>query len=1029
MPKKPEDPSLRRSEAKPLPAGGKGAKQIPRPEPVYDDPRGRARYFRRSRTGVDRKMLRGAILKASVLKRFTERNLLEKHGFPARPTPPGGSGSVNWASLGPTKVDGGQAGATRVVVSGRVTAIVVGPGGTRVYVGTANGGVWITEDAGSTWAALDEFANTPAGGSGTVASNLEADSLAVGAVTVKFGTARGNDLVFVGTGEPGAGVDGYFGIGIKSSSDGGATFSLEATNLASTEIYRIVIDPDDPTIVFAATTSGLYQRPTTAPFTNWNQITSTFANANGAASYVIVAGTGATKAYYVGFDSDTVYKSPDGAAWNAVPGFSGSGRIVLAAGENDPSVIYALVSDGTLNRMDSGTGGNFQAVSGVPRALFAGGQGSYDEVVAVDPTNANTIYLVGDLTLDSNDWALSIYKGTITGSPGSYVFPFNAANDQTTAGDARTTTNVASDPTWIGSGIHPDGHALAFATKADGTHDGSIVWVGSDGGVFASTSSGALKSFSAKNQGLNLTQMTYIGLRPDTADVLYGGCQDNGTIRFSLAGTKSWLEVVEGDGGGVAIDPNKPAQVIRQYIRADLSVSNDDGANWASAGLPVAGGSAEDIRSGFYGPIKSLAAGAKTVVAFGTNRLWWRTDWSDAWQSLPSNSSTDVLDDPTPNDTTNPPPSFVPVTAIAIASGTRVYAATSQVPAVANGAGQVWRFDFASGAWTKTALPALPSTVPSVRFFTALSVEDPVAGTVYVTVGSGGGEHVFYFDGTAWASAGFSATNVDVPTHAVAVDPDNPADVYVGTDVGVWKGTRSGTSWTWTPFSQGLPEAAVTDLAVHSASRKLRAATHGRGVWEIALGAASSSSSSGSSSSSDSSSSGDSSSSSDGSSSSDSSSSGDSSSSSDGSSSSDSSSSGDSSSSSDGSSSSDSSSSGDSSSSSDGSSSSDSSSSGESSSSSDGSSSSDSSSSGDSSSSSDGSSSSDSSSSGDSSSSSDGSSSDSSGDSSSSSDGSSSDSSGDSSSSDGGAPSRFGGAPHQTPKKSSAQHKPKKQKH
>src|SRR5258708_34908708 len=79
--------------------------------------------------------------------------------------------------------------------------------------------------------------------------------------------------------------------------------------------------------------------------------------------------------------------------------------------------------------MDSGTGGNFQGVGGVPRALFAGSQGWYDAVVAVDPANANTVYLVGDLTLDT-DWALSIYKGTISGGPGIFVFPFNPANDE-----------------------------------------------------------------------------------------------------------------------------------------------------------------------------------------------------------------------------------------------------------------------------------------------------------------------------------------------------------------------------------------------------------------------------------------------------------------------------------------------------------------------------------------------------------------------------------------------------------------------
>ncbi len=904
MPKNPKKPFQRRPGKPQLHPSASEAAKGPRQEPAYDDPGGRARWFRRSRVGADRKVLHGVIAKASAVKRRAERALRNRPAMPtamgkAIPTAPGGPGTVNWASLGPTKVDGGQAGAVHAVVSGRVTSIAVGPGGTRAYIGTANGGVWVTEDSGNTWTALDEFATTPAGGGGAIGSTLEADSLAVGAVTVKFGAARSSDIVFVGTGEPGGNLDGYFGIGIKFSNDGGATFTLEATNLAGNEVYRIVIDPEHPEIVFAATTTGLFQRPAAAPFTTWNQIASpNFSSANGLATDVMVAGKGGGKNYYVSFDSDTVYQSPDsGANWNKVPGFAGSGRIALAAGESDPSVVYALVADGTLNRMDSGTGGNFQQVSGVPKALFAGSQGWYDAVAAVDPGNANTVYLMGDLTLDT-DWALSFYKGTITGAPGSYVFPFSAANDQTSS-DPRTTTKVPSDPTWIGRGIHPDGHAFGFATNADGSHDGSIVWVGSDGGVFASTTSGTLNSFAAKNQGINITQMTFIGQRPDTADILYGGCQDNGTIRFSLSGSKSWLEVVEGDGGGVAIDPNNPKQVIRQYIRADLSVSADDGATWSDSGLPVTSGSAEDLRSGFYGPVKTLAVGTKTVVAFGTNRLWFRTDWGDAWQSLPSNSSSDVLDDPNPTVIpSNAQPTIVPVTAIAIASDTRVFAATNQTPAVANGLGQIWRFDFAAGAWTKQALPALPNTTPSVRFFTALAVDDPAAGSVYVTLGSGGGEHVFYFDGTAWQNAKFSATNVDVPAHAVTVDPGTPGDVYVGTDVGVWKGSKSGTSWTWTPFSQGLPEAAVTDLTVHVGSRKLRAATHGRGVWEIDLQpASSSSSSSATSSSSDSSSSGDSSSSS---SSSDSSSSGASSSSS---SSSDSSSSADSSSSSDSSSS------------------------------------------------------------------------------------------------------------------------------
>jgi hypothetical protein len=490
MPKSPDQPverALKDVLGRPVPFS---ASQPPKFELAYDDPGGRALWFRRSRLGEDRHVLRNAIAKASAQKRLMER----KRALSA-PTPPGGPGSVNWAKLGPEKIDGGQGGAVHPVVSGRITSIAVGPGGTRGYVGSANGGVWLTEDAGATWSPLDEFANTPPS-SGPISSTLEADSLAVGAVAVRFRSDRSSDVVFAGTGEPGGNADGYFGIGIKVSADGGATFSLEATNLASSEVYRIVIDPDDATTVFAATTSGLFQRPAAAPFTSWNFISSAnFSNASGRATDIAVAGNaaGSNKVYYVGFEADKVYKSTDtGANWNAVGGLAAAGRITLATGESAPTVAYALVADGTLSRLDSGTAGNFQRVTGVPRALFAGSQGWYDAVVAVDPANASTVFLVGDLTLDG-DWALSIYKGTITGGPGAFVFPFNSANDQAPGSppDPNTTNNVPNDPTWVGRGVHPDGHALAFATKSDGTHDGSIVWVGSDGGVFTSTSGGA----------------------------------------------------------------------------------------------------------------------------------------------------------------------------------------------------------------------------------------------------------------------------------------------------------------------------------------------------------------------------------------------------------------------------------------------------------------------------------------------------------------------------------------------------------
>jgi len=65
------------------------------------------------------------------------------------------------------------------------------------------------------------------------------------------------------------------------------------------------------------------------------------------------------------------------------------------------------------------------------------------------------------------------------------------------------------------------------------------------------------------------------------------------------------------------------------------------------------------------------------------------------------------------------------------------------------------------------------------------------------------------------------------------VDPQAPANVYVGADLGVWHSGNSGA--TWRPLQNGLPDAPVYDLQIHQTQRLLRAATHGRGLFEIAL--------------------------------------------------------------------------------------------------------------------------------------------------------------------------------------------------
>lgn len=216
-------------------------------------PADRADWFYRTRVDQHGKVLKGLWARAAQHRRRLEAEL---NGQSAGQ--PGPAGSVNWTPLGPSVVIAG------IQDSGRITSIVVGPGGNHVYAGAANGGVWLSTNGGSDWAPLDDYTTSPSvfGGSG------EADSLAIGAIAVRFGSP-GGDEVFVGTGEFNPAYDAYFGVGIRHLASG--TWTLEAANLAEQSISAIVIDPDDPVPahIFAATSSGIFRRPTTGPVTNW----------------------------------------------------------------------------------------------------------------------------------------------------------------------------------------------------------------------------------------------------------------------------------------------------------------------------------------------------------------------------------------------------------------------------------------------------------------------------------------------------------------------------------------------------------------------------------------------------------------------------------------------------------------------------------------------------------------------------------------------------------------------------------------
>lgn len=73
----------------------------------------------------------------------------------------------------------------------------------------------------------------------------------------------------------------------------------------------------------------------------------------------------------------------------------------------------------------------------------------------------------------------------------------------------------------------------------------------------------------------------------------------------------------------------------------------------------------------------------------------------------------------------------------------------------------------------------------------------------------------------------------DVPISRIIVDPRDASGntVYAATWIGVYRTTDGGANWSL--FGAGLPRVEVSDLYIAPNGRFLRAATYGRGVWEV----------------------------------------------------------------------------------------------------------------------------------------------------------------------------------------------------
>lgn len=709
---------------------------------------------------------------------------------PGAPFLPGGR---NWLPLGPSIVLDGQT-VDEQPVGGRVSGLAVAPGGQVVYAATANGGVFRSDDGATTWRSLmDGFDLDP--------TNFASASLVCGAVAIDPSSPN---RVYVGTGEGDTlqlfrsritnALPAYRGVGPIRSDDGGANWISEvsAPDLAGEAFFALAVDPADRENVVGATTQGLYQRvPRAGGQFEWVR------QQAGTHCSVVATSSGGSTRFFAAQWGQGVFHSSDGQNWTPAGGgfpTNNVGRIALGAQADNTNLVYAFVADtdGAMHgiyRLDA-LNGTWKRVGKAPNVL-PGKQGSYDLTIAVDPLDPNLIYLGGD-RMSFDPYPGSIWRCIVKA-----------------AGTGYTITGSES----IGTHAHADIHVLVHSPG-----DANELWCACDGGVFLNRNPRGSGRFASQNNGLSCLCSNFIAQHPTDPNLLFTGLQDNGTAW--TPGGPIWHHVAGGDGGYCLVhwaDPDLVLAFANGTVyrstsggKADDSWTKGWNFPWVTMTQPIVGT-----------PYNPMSVGDAGIVAVGAGQfVFVSEDFADSW---PPGLSFEVLGGPAAGN----------VFALAFASTTRLFVGTTQ--------GRVFRADLSGGTWSLTRLDdsvAGPLGIPGLITDIAVDWGDPTLSSIYLAFGGmGDRRRVWWYDGSKWQERSGSAGGnslLDVEHNALVVDRAAPNNLYAGADIGVWHSSDGGLNWN--PLQNGLPDAPVFDLQIHPTQRLLRVATHGRGLYEIALG-------------------------------------------------------------------------------------------------------------------------------------------------------------------------------------------------
>ncbi len=715
--------------------------------------------------------------------------------------------AASWIYTGNTSVPTNAPDTSGFGGDGRINRLRVFPGNNNIiFACAASGGLWKTTNGGVSWSTNTDQLGT-----------LTTSDIAINPLNT--------NIMYLATGD-GDGVQSIYPtpgtVGVLKSYDGGNTwnpttlaYDLSYAGASQYSVNELLIDPNDTSILLAATTFGIWR------------------STNSGATWTEAAGTGSGNAkwfhsieFHLGNPSivyaatSTVfngggcfYRSLDtGASWTqlstGLPNNSFAEGMEIGVTAADTSLVYVLACrniyydyEGLYVSTDDGT--SFTEQSGYPTQPnvlgrqangndYGTGLSYYALTMAVSQTNKDSIWVGG-----VNIWASA--DGGVTWKPSSNWFDTNAPY------------------------IHCDIHNIQFIP---GTNSQGYL-VGCDGGVFITSNAGT--NWTDISNNLEIGQQYYIGAAATSPTQTLSAWQDNGVVASTSPVS---AQKYGGDGTGCFIDWSNPSTIYSESPGAPTFIrSTNGGTSWKS----IINGITEINPYQWLTPFIQDPTTSTTLYC-GINNVWKTTNSGSNWSKISTWG--------------NPSQKMVAL-AVDSANVNYIYAAYNDTIEMTPDGGTNWY----------NITGTLPTDSTSI---TAIAVSSKTPSHIWV-VFSGYYETCKVFAST---NSGATWTNIsnglpNLPVNTIVCESGSPNGIFVGTDQGVYYHDTNTSNWTF--YNNGLPLVMIgnlqmwkpvkaspgfrasttticagnyiqfTDTSHNSPAATLIAATFGRGTWETPL--------------------------------------------------------------------------------------------------------------------------------------------------------------------------------------------------